>query len=118
METQEEIIHVGCYVWFHNTYPELRGLLCYNNNNSKNKIDGNRNKAKGLQKGRSDFAFYYQGHAYMIELKTDTGTQSQAQKEWQQLIERHGFKYYIARSKEEFIQIMTKIIRKCLHNQK
>lgn len=98
----EDKIHQDCYVWFHNTYPHLRGLLCYNLNNSKNKIDGARNKAKGLIAGRSDMVFYYYGNAYMIEFKNEEGTQSPGQREWQTLITAQGFQYHICRSLAEF----------------
>lgn len=99
-----------CYEWFHNTYPDLRGLLCYNLNNSKNKIDGNQNKAKGLQPGRSDMVFYYNTKAHHIELKLPGGRQSKAQKEWQELIESQGFRYYIARTVDEFKSTINGIL--------
>lgn len=98
----EEKLHQDCYVWFHNTYPELRGLLCYNLNNSRNKIDGARNRAKGLQEGRSDFSYYRKGVAWMIELKTEAGSQSPAQKVWQAKMEGEGFQYVVIRSLSEF----------------
>jgi len=103
----EARIQQECYIWFHNTFPELRGCLCYNLNNSKNKIDGSRNKSLGLQKGRSDMVLYLNGKAIMVEFKTPTGKQSQAQKKWQKTIEGQGFKYMIIRSKEEFKILIT-----------
>ena len=109
MNKTEGKIQTECYTWFHNTYPKYRGLLCYNLNNSKNKVDGARNKALGLQPGRSDLVFYWGGVASMIEMKTETGTQSPAQKEWQKLIEENGFDYYIRKDLEEF-QILIKNI--------
>ena len=67
------------FQWHWNNYPEERGLLCYNLNNSANKIQGNQNKALGLIKGRSDMVYYYNGTAVMIELKNATGKQSKEQ---------------------------------------
>lgn len=93
----EDQLQQSIYIWFHNTYPHLRGLLCYNLNNSKNKIDGNLNRSKGLQAGRSDLVYYRKGRAYMIELKTETGSQEPAQKKWQAVIEGEGFTYVIIR---------------------
>lgn len=110
-EQSEDKIHTDCYVFFHNTYPSLRGLLCYNLGNSKNKIDGARNRAKGLQKGRSDFTLYYQGKAYMIELKTETGDQRKEQIEWQCKIESQGFQYFLIRSLSEFQELIKNIIQ-------
>lgn len=110
----EDKIHSDCYVWFHNTYPQLRGLLCYNLNNSKNRIDGARNKAKGLQAGRADFTFYYRGQAIFIEMKTDTGKQHPDQKAWEQLVIEHGFKYCVCRSVLEFQEIILNFVAKCV----
>ena len=107
----EDKIHQDCYVWFHNTYPHLRGLLCYNLNNSKNKIDGARNKAKGLIAGRSDMVLYFQSKAFMIELKTQDGIQRSEQKEWERIITAQGFQYHICRSLSEFQSLITCILK-------
>ena len=95
-----------CYVWFHNTFPKLRGLLCYNLNNSKDQRTGAINRSLGLQAGRSDLVLYFQGRAIMIEMKTPSGKQSPAKKDWQTLIEQQGFRYEIARSLDEFKAII------------
>ena len=102
-------IQAACYLWFHNEFPSDRGLLCYNLGNSKNAIDGNKNKALGLQAGRSDLVYYFAGRANMIEIKDATGRQSEKQKEWQRLVEANGFKYHICRSLEEFKAIIEHI---------
>lgn len=107
----EDRIQSDCYTWFHNSFPELRGLLCYNLNNSRNKVRAMMDKAMGLQKGRSDMVFYWKGTATMLELKTEEGYQSKEQKEWQSRIEKAGFQYYVIRSLEEFQQLINKIIQ-------
>jgi hypothetical protein len=66
------------------------------------KIRGNQNRSLGLQKGRSDFALYWNGTAYMIEVKTDDGKQSEDQIKWQKVIEAAGLKYYIVKNLDEF----------------
>ena len=106
----EDRLQEECYLWFHNTFPHLRGLLCYNLNNSANKIQGNKNKGMGLQVGRSDMVFYYQGKAYMIEMKVADGVQRIDQIKWQNTVEAQGFKYLIARSKEGFKQFIYNIL--------
>jgi hypothetical protein len=103
-------IQAQSYVWFHNNFPSLRGLLCYNLNNSKNKIDGNQNKSLGLQKGRSDMVFYYRGSAYFFEFKTETGVQSKEQKEWEAKVTKQGFQYFIIRSVAEFQTELNKLL--------
>lgn len=98
----EERIQQECFEWHWNTYPEMRGLLCYNLNNSRNKVDGARNKRLGLIAGRADMTYYYVGRAYFIEMKTPIGSQSDAQKEWEALVNWHAFSYVIVRDLEEF----------------
>lgn len=105
----EDKIHQDCYVFFHNNYPELRGLLSYNLNNSKNKIDGSRNRAKGLTVGRSDLELNFKGKTTFIELKTESGVQSPDQKAWQTLMESHGFEYYIIRNLDEFKLLISNL---------
>ena len=107
----EDKLHQDCYVWFHNTYPTMRGLLCYNLNNSKNKIDGARNKAKGLIAGRSDMVLYYQSTAFMIEFKTSDGVQSAGQREWEALVTSNGFQYHIIRSLPEFQSLILMLLK-------
>ena len=82
--------------------PETRRLLCYNLNNSAGRIQGARNKAMGLQKGRSDMVFYYAGRATHIELKLPGEKQSKDQKAFQAAIEAQGFEYHIIRTLEDF----------------
>lgn len=103
---KESRLQQDCFVWFHNNYPLLRGLLCYNLNNSKNRIDGAINKSLGLQAGRSDMVFYYKGKTTMIEFKTEIGKQIDVQKQWQHLIEEHGFEYYLIRDIETFKKLI------------
>ena len=104
---QSEIkLQSSCFLWHWNTYPNERGLLCYNLNNSANKIQGNQNKALGLIKGRSDMVYYKNGKAIMIEFKTETGTQKPEQKYWEEIITKQGFEYHIIRSFEQFQQLI------------
>lgn len=95
------------FLWHWNNYPNERGLLCYNLNNSANKIQGNQNKALGLIKGRSDMVYYKKGKAIMLEFKTETGTQSKEQKQWEQRIKAEGFEYRVIRTFYEFVNIIN-----------
>jgi len=102
---QQEIV-----MFFNNEYPELRGCLCYNNNNSVGGLRGRLNKFLGVVKGRSDMVLYYKSFSVMIELKTEKGRQSDHQRAWQYLMKSQGFEYYIIRSLEEFKELIVKII--------
>ena len=106
----EDRIHSECYCAFHNTYPDFRGLLNYNLNNSMNAVAGRRDKGLGLQKGRSDMVLYMCGTAFMIEMKTPKGKQHGKQPEWEKLITAAGYDYVIMRSVETFMEYIEKII--------
>ena len=109
----ESKLQAKCYQWFDNNYPNLRGLLCYNLNNSRNKIAGSRNNALGLQKGRSDMVIYLKGgRAVMLEMKTDTGKQTPAQVKWENTITNAGYDYIVIRSFEQFKKTITELIQK------
>ena len=107
----ESKIQSDCVLWLWNKHPETRGLFCYNLNNSKNKIDGALNKAKGLIAGRSDTVFYWKSKAYMIEFKTETGVQNDKQIEWQNKIKSNGFEYHIIKNLENFKLLLTTILQ-------
>ena len=98
-------------MWFHNSFPHLRGLLYLNHNTPRNAIDGARLKAMGMVAGVADMTFLYQGRAIFLEFKTSTGRQSQAQKDWQKTIESQGFEYHVVRSLDEFRTIINNAIK-------
>jgi hypothetical protein len=102
MHKSEISIQRDIFLFHWNNYPNERGLLCYNLNNSANKIQGNQNKSLGLIKGRSDMVYYKNGEATMLEIKTDNGKQSKAQKDWETTIKNAGFDYIILRSLQDF----------------
>lgn len=114
MNKSEHRIQQECVLWFNNTYPKLRGLLCYNNNNSVGGYRGKQNKFLGVVKGRSDLVLYYGGRAYMIELKDYKGRQKNEQKDWQSLVESNGFTYDIARNLKQFQMIVKAIVEECI----
>jgi len=102
----ESLLQSTCFQWHYNTYPAERGLLCYNLNNSANKIQGNQNRALGLIAGRSDMVYYKNGLARMLEFKTESGTQSPQQKAWESLMVANGFEYYVIRSVDQFKKLI------------
>jgi hypothetical protein len=106
----EDKLQSDCYMWFHNEYPELRGLLCYNLNNSRNRIRASVDKSMGLQKGRSDMVLYHKGAANMIEMKLTGENQLPGQVKWESQIKSQGFKYFVCRSLDEFQEIIRSIL--------
>lgn len=112
MAQSEMAFQQQCVMWYHNQYPELRGLLFMVHNNARTKREGALLKAIGLVAGVSDLIFVYDGFAYFIELKTPTGYQSIEQKNWQELIENQGCDYYVINSFEKFKDLIIKIIER------
>jgi hypothetical protein len=107
----EDRIQQECYMWFWNTYPELRKLLfAVPNGRYRNVIDAVILNKTGLVAGVSDMIFLYKGGAYLFELKTETGVQSDAQKEWEKIVNKQGFNYYIIRDLIEFSKVIVGII--------
>lgn len=109
----EDRIQQDCYMWFWNTYPELRGLLfSVPNGGYRRKKEGKLLKATGLVSGVSDLIFLYQGKAYLIEMKTAVGYMSSNQKEWMAKVQKQGFLYFVRRDLEGFKELINKIIEK------
>jgi hypothetical protein len=107
----ENRIQQECVIHFHNTYPELRGLLfAVPNGGARSITEGLLLKKTGVVPGVSDMIFLYKGAAYLFELKTEKGTQSEKQINWQKLVQKQGFKYFIIRSEIEFAAIVKLII--------
>lgn len=110
--TAEDNLQSKCYVWFSNTYPQYRGLLfSVPNGGGRSSLEGKVLKMTGLYKGVSDLIFLFNGKAYMIEMKTPTGIQSDAQKEWEVLVNKAGFDYFVIKSFNAFRGLIESIIQ-------
>jgi hypothetical protein len=110
MDQSEARLQEECYIYFHNTYPHLRGLFFKIKNEGTNKITGARDKATGLVAGVADSCMLVDGIAIFIEFKTETGKQSPAQKSWQNTIQESGYQYYIIRNLTNFKYLCQNIL--------
>ena len=63
-------------------------------------IAGAIRKAKGIRRGLPDLLVWYRGRHFGIELKTATGVQSDAQREFARAMVANGFGYHVCRSIE------------------
>jgi hypothetical protein len=109
--TSESKLQQDCFVYFWNTYPELRGTMWMVHNNAKNAFQGAILKAMGMVKGVSDLQWLHNGKFYAIELKTATGRQSKEQIQWQGGIEAQGGTYVLLRSFDEFRTFVQSVIK-------
>lgn len=108
----EEQLQAECFQWFtQNFYPDERRMLFHVNNKSKNKIEGNKMKAKGVVRGPSDFIFIGYGKVSFIEMKLPGETQLPDQIDFQQQVEKRGHKYSLCYSFEEFKKLIYFLIK-------
>lgn len=108
----EDALQQKCYLWFHNTFPNLRGLFfAVPNGGHRDAREAKRLNLTGVVSGVSDTIFLYRSRAYFIEFKRDDpkAVQSKKQEDWQELVERQGFEYFIVRTLEDFKRLINMI---------
>lgn len=102
----ESNIQKNCVAWFRLQYPHIARLLfAVPNGGARNKIEAGIMKGEGVTAGVADILLLYPSppfHALCIEFKSPKGRQQASQKEWQRLVEEHGYKYAICRSFDDF----------------
>jgi hypothetical protein len=68
-------------------------------------------KDEGLQTGVPDLVLMYNGKAYGIELKTNTGTLSDKQVKVHESWKKQGIDTFIVRTFEEFKKLIENIVK-------
>ena len=105
---QESKIQQEIFVWFHNTYPNY---ICHSVPNGVQFQLPEKDKARvlsqmaniGMINGISDLIIHLpNGKCVMVEVKTETGSQSPAQIKIQAKLEAMGGSYVLVRSLESF----------------
>ena len=104
--------------WFRLTYPQWRHcLFAVPNGGRRDAVTGAKMKAEGVLAGVSDLILLKRSEEYgalLIETKVKGNYQSQSQKEWQQQIEKEGYKYVVCRSLDEFQNQVTNYLDKSI----
>jgi len=112
----EDKLQMACKYWFDCQYPALAPLLHHSPNEGKlvmKSRDGAKRRAMGMRAGFPDFIFLQPSRNYpylAIELKSEKGRQTEAQKAYQQAVENAGGKYAIVRSIEDFMKLINKYL--------
>lgn len=109
----EDRLQAELYIWFHNTFPNLRGLLfAVPNGGHRNGLQAKLLKATGVFPGVSDMIFLYAKRAYFLELKRPDGegVQSDAQKDWEKQVKSQGFIYKLYNDLDELKKFILEII--------
>ena len=63
----------------------------------------------GVLTGFSDLILIHFGEVLFVEVKTEKGTQSEKQIEFQERVEKNGFKYFIARSVKDLQDYLDRL---------
>lgn len=109
MNHEESKLQQACVAWFRAQHRQYASLLTHPaNEGNGNRVSGAIHKAEGTVPGIPDLILFVPAeydHVYFglgLELKTDTGRQSQSQKDFQQMFQAAGYCYIVIRSLEEF----------------
>lgn len=112
MNDAEHKLQCACVKWFRYAHHDMASVLfAVPNGGARDAVTGAKLKAEGVVAGVADILLLVpnaEHNALAIEMKTPTGRQSPAQKEWQQAAERVGVQYVVARSLPEFIDAVEK----------
>ena len=112
---EEHKLQVSMINWFRLQYPSMRhNLFAIPNGGRRDAATGRRLKDEGVLAGVSDLILLKSNRCYgalLIETKTRKGTQRESQKEWESKITADGYKYVIARSLDEFIEVVTEYLK-------
>lgn len=116
-EPLESDIQQSCIRWFQHRYRQLweDGMLFHiANEGIRLRGMGVRFKREGVVKGVADLCLSIPRHGFgalYIEMKRPSTYQSPEQKRWQRNTERHGNKYVVCRSVEEFAVEVNRYLR-------
>lgn len=78
-------------------------------NGARNGGEGDKLRKMGARAGVADLMLLIDRRSFGVELKTEIGTQSSDQSEWQVRFERAGGTYFMARGLDEAIGVLSGI---------
>lgn len=117
---ESKIQHV-CVCWFRQTFPQVANLLfAVPNGGWRGGRAGARMVYEGQVRGVADLILLYPAggkSSLCVEMKvpkrkgSSAGTQSDEQKAWQALVERHGSTYVVCHGLIEFIKAVCAYLR-------
>lgn len=109
----ESKIQQQIFEWYQNNYclkfHEPRAMIfSIPNGGTRNKLEAITMKATGLLAGASDLVVILpNGELIFVEVKTETGKQSDKQIDFEQRVKTLGYEYKLIKSLEEFKQWIT-----------
>ena len=124
MRHEESDLQQACVKWFDYQYPQywlfsvknsskMGGKKVAGNNGKEVPLEAIIAKREGLRAGVADLQLLYGNgthYSLFLELKTEIGSQSKEQKEFEAYCKSNNFKYVIVRSLDEFIKAVNEYI--------
>jgi hypothetical protein len=111
----ESDLQKACVKWFDHQYNSISLLLFHCANGGKrNEREAERFKKEGVRPGVADLILLISKNGYSslcIELKAGKGKQSDNQKIWQQIAEKHGNLYIVCNSLDSFMKIINDYLK-------
>lgn len=110
MKKTEARIQQEIVTWFTNNYglynQEPKYLIFSVPNEGKNVKEQMYKKMIGMKSGVSDLIVIMKDRVIFVEVKDETGKQSDKQMQFENDVQDLGFEYYVVRSLEEFKQCL------------
>lgn len=103
----EQQLQKQIFQYFHNKYclknqnPRC-SIFSVPNGGTRNMLEAINLKATGLVAGVSDLIVLMPNRCIFVEVKTDTGIQSDKQKDFELVVSDLGFEYFLVKSLDEF----------------
>lgn len=112
----EHQLQCACVHWYRFAYARFSDLLfAIPNGGRRDVVTGRKLKDEGVLAGVADLFLAIPNreyHGLFIEMKTDKGRQSEAQKNFQRAVTGAGYNYAICRSKEDFSAVVTSYLHR------
>jgi hypothetical protein len=116
MKNPESNLQISCVKWFRLQYPD-RIIAAIPNGGKRGIVTASIMKAEGVLPGMPDLIIPEPMglfHGMFIEMKSETGTTSQHQKEILRRLNNVGYAVYVCRSLDNFMQVVNDYFKKNL----
>lgn len=122
LEQSEDVLQANCIKWAWNERPQTRRLIwAVPNGGWRNAIEAQKLQATGTLRGVWDVHMFWYGEFVVFEMKVGNnqltvdkivrGKKLFGQKEWGDLICKHGGRKFVCRTVEEFKEALDNIIQ-------
>ena len=112
MKDIEHRLQVACVRWMRFQHPNVL-IFAIPNGGQRSVITAKRLKDEGVVAGVADLCILQasgEWHGLFIEMKTEKGKQTESQKAFEKYCDENMYRYQVARSFENFVEIVEKYL--------